>query len=127
VQESVKVLAAASAPEVSLPFTAFAPDHAPLAAQLVALVVVQDSEVVWPATTDVGVAVSVRVGVGLTVTDTPCKADPPAPVQDSVKDVVDCNAAVASEPDVALLPDHPPPAVQLVALVLLQVSVEVAP
>ena len=52
---------------------------------------------------------------------------PPAPVQASTN-VVDCvSAGVTKVPDVFRLPDHPLDAVQLVALVEAQVSVEVPP
>jgi hypothetical protein len=127
-QSSVKVLSDAMAGDVSLPFTARAPDHASEAVQLVAFVVVQDSDVFCPTVTSVGVAVNESVGVGaLTVTVRFCVEVPPVPVHAKVNDVVVCSAAVTSVPEVPLLPDQPPLAEQADALVLLHVRVEVAP
>ena len=54
-------------------------------------------------------------------------AEPPAPVHVSVKVVVCASADVICVPDIALLPDQPPDARQFVALLELQVSVEVPP
>jgi hypothetical protein len=114
--------------EASDPLTDRTPDHAPDAVQLSALVVVQANEVVCPATTDVGVAVSVSVGAGtVTITVALCVAVPPSPVHASVNEVVACSAAVASVPDVALLPDQPPLAEQVDASVLLHESDVAAP
>ena len=49
---------------LSLPETAFAPLHPPVAVQAVALVLVQVSVLVPPAATDSGLAVSVTTGAG---------------------------------------------------------------
>ena len=56
-----------------------------------------------------------------------CEADPPLPVQVSVKVVVAVRAAEVSVPVVALVPLQPPLAEQLEAFVLLQVKVAVDP
>lgn len=68
----------------SLPVTVLTPDHAPEAVQDVALVVDQFSVVELPEMTEVGVAVKVTVGTGVTtVTVTLWDALPPAPAQAS--------------------------------------------
>src|SRR5882672_2411256 len=65
VHDSVNVEAAVIAGDVSVPLTAFAPDQAPDAVQLVALVEDQVSWAVAPEFTVVGFALSVTVGAGL--------------------------------------------------------------
>jgi hypothetical protein len=65
VQLSVNVVAAFNAPVVSVPETAFAPFHPPLAVQAAAWVLVQVSVLVPPAATDNGLAVSVTPGAGV--------------------------------------------------------------
>ena len=71
-----------SAPVDTEPFTDSLPDHAPEAAQEVALVEDQVSVVALPLATVLGLALSVRVGAGeVTVTVADCAAVPPAPVQ----------------------------------------------
>ena len=87
----------------------------------------QAKVVVLPAATDVGMAVSVTVGAGNKVTVVELMAEPPAPVQLSVKVESALIAAVASLPLVALLPAQAPLAVHEVASVELQVNVVVAP
>ena len=62
-----------------------------------------------------------------TVTVTLCEAEPPLPVQLSVYVVVLVSAPVLVLPLVVSLPDHPPDAVQAVALVEDQVKVELPP
>ncbi len=52
---------------------------------------------------------------------------PPPPVHVSVNEEVSVNAPVLREPDVATAPFHAPEALQLVALVELQVSVALLP
>jgi hypothetical protein len=83
-----------------------------------------------PWTIALGDAVSVSVGAGVGgVTETVASfdAEPPAPVHVSVNVVVCASADVTCVPDVALVPDQPPDARQFVALLELQVSVEVPP
>ena len=101
------------------------PLQPPLAVQAFALAVVQFSVVEPPLVTVVGVAVSVIDGAaaGVTVTATDCVADPPAPVQISVKVELAVSPLRGSEPLTALDPLQPPLAVQLVAFDELQVSV----
>jgi hypothetical protein len=64
---------------------------------------------------------------GVTVTVTSFDVDPPAPLQVSVKVVVCASVEVTCVPDIALVPVHPPEAEQLVALLELQVNVDVPP
>lgn len=85
-----------SVPVVTDPLAMFALDHVPGqvpvpdVVQLVALVVVQESVVVPPLVTAVGLAVSVTVGAGvvdvgsLTTTVAVAELDPPGPVHVSV-------------------------------------------
>ena len=91
------------------------------------MVELQVSVELWPLATDVGFAVRVTVGTGVVVTDTEALACdvPPLPVQASVKVAAADNAPVEALPLAGLLPDHAPEAVQDVALVELQVNVEV--
>ena len=63
----------------------------------------------------------------VTVTAVFAEALPPAPVQESVNVVVALNDPVLCEPEVAFEPDQPPEAVQLVAFVEDQLSVEDCP
>jgi hypothetical protein len=67
------------------------------------------------------------VVAGVTVMVALCAAEPPAPAQLSVYVVDALSAPVDCEPAVARLPDHPPDAVQAVALVEDQVNVELPP
>ena len=106
---------------------ALLPLQPPEAVQPVALVELQLSEAAEPAMTDVGLAESDTVGgAGGVPTDTVAVwlTLPPAPEHASVKLVVALSAPVVCVPLVALLPLQPPDAVQLVALVELQVSAE---
>jgi hypothetical protein len=105
-----------------------APDHAPEAVQLVASVDDQVSVELAPVAIVCGFTPIVTVGAGaFTVTAADCEALPPLPVQLNVKVLVPVSAPVGSLPLVALAPDHAPEAVQPVALVDDQVSVELAP
>ncbi|MFO1427735.1 MAG: hypothetical protein U1F11_12350 [Steroidobacteraceae bacterium] len=83
-----------------------------------------------PFATVVGLAVSVTVGTGgSTVTAAFALAVPPGPVQLKVNVVVPgaARAPLVALPLVALLPFHPPLAVQLVAFVEFQASCVEAP
>jgi hypothetical protein len=96
--------------------------------QDVALVEAQDSVEALPAVTVLGLALKVTVGAGaLTVTVADCAALPPVPVQLKVYVALAVSAPVACEPLVAMLPDHPPEAVQAVAFVADQLKVELPP
>src|SRR5262245_39184246 len=129
VQVRVKLLVALSAPVDWLPEVALVPDQSPEAVQEVALVEDQASVEDAPLVTDVGFVVSDTVGsvdaVAVTLADT--LALPPAPVQVRGKSVLALSAPLDWLPEVALVPDQPPEAVQLLALVEDQVSVEAPP
>jgi hypothetical protein len=98
-----------------------------VAVQLVASVELQFSVAEPPTGMLAGEAVSVTVGGGTTVTVTIWLAVPPVPVQLREKVVVTETAPVKAVPPVGLLPVQPPEAVQVVALVELQVRVEAPP
>jgi hypothetical protein len=112
------------APDVGL-----LPDHAPDAVQLVALVVLHVSCDAAPDATLVGAAVNVSVGALATAIDTETDfvTEPPAPAHTSVYVFAVVNAPVLCEPDTDCEPVQSPLAVQLVALLLLHVSVELSP
>jgi hypothetical protein len=132
VHNSVNILlAAVSTAEVAVPAVARLPDHAPEAVQPVVSVLDQVSIVVPLGATFVGLAVMDTVGAAgvgaVTVTETDPSSDPPSPEQVS-EYVLDCvRAPVDSFPDVAMLPDHAPEALQAVAFELDHVSMELAP
>jgi hypothetical protein len=124
---SVNVLSVVSAPVEVVPDVALLPAHAPLAAQLVAFADDQVSVLAPPLATLPGLALSVTVGSGSTVSVVDCAAVPPLPVQLSVNVPSAVSAPVEAVPDVALLPVHAPLAVQLVAFADDQVSVLALP
>ena len=66
-------------------------------------------------------------GASVTATVVDAEPLPPGPVQPRLYWVEAVSAPVDALPAVALVPDHPPEAVQLVALVVLQVSVLALP
>ena len=68
-----------------------------------------------------------RALTGVTVTVTDWLAEPPEPVQAIVYVAVVVRLDNTCDPDIALAPLQPPEAVQVVALVELQVSVEEFP
>ncbi len=70
---------------------------------------------------------TVGAGGAVTVTVVDCEALPPTPEQFSVNVLVAVNGPVDWVPPFTLAPDHAPEAVQLVASVDDQVSVELAP
>ncbi|MBS0375270.1 MAG: hypothetical protein JSR73_11870 [Proteobacteria bacterium] len=104
------------------------PVQPPEAVQDVAFEDVQVSEEVLPLAIVLGVAVSVTLGAAALM-DTVAFAlpEPPVPVQVSVKVVAAVRFPVLAEPLVAFVPLQPPDAVQVVAFVELQVSVEAPP
>jgi hypothetical protein len=110
------------------PLVATEPLNAPDAVQLDALVDDQVSVELPPLATLLGLAVKDTVG-GLTVTDTVVElwAVPPAPVHVRTNLVVAFSATVVWVPLVGSLPVQPFDAVQDVALVEDQVSVDVLP
>jgi len=104
------------------------PDQPPEAAQEVAFVEDQLKVELAPFAMLVGLALSDTLGAGAdTVTVADCDAEPPAPVHVSVYLVVAVSAAVDAEPLIVFAPLHPPEPVQVVALVDVQLKVEVAP
>ena len=110
------------------PLVARALDQPPDAAQDVALVDVQVSVELPPLTMLVGLALIDTLGAGAdTETVTDCAAEPPAPVQVSVKVVPAVRSEVAWEPLVASGPLQPPDAAQELALVEDQVNVDAPP
>jgi len=118
---------AVNAPVDWVPDTAFEPVHEPDAVHAVAFVAVHVSVDVEPEATLVGEAVNVNVGAGNSETVTDCVAEPPEPVHVSVYVPLVVNAPVDCVPDVAFEPVHEPDAVQAVAFVVLQLSVDAEP
>lgn len=103
------------------------PVHEPDAVHAVAFVELQVSVDADPDATLVGEALNVTVGTAKIETDAACVTEPPAPEHVSENDVFALSAPVDCVPDVALLPDQPPDAVQLVAFVVLHVSDDAEP
>lgn len=124
-QVRVKLVADDSAGVVSVPEVPLVPVHPPDAVQEVALVDAHVRVVVFPATTDVGFAVMVTVGMegvaAVTKTLTVWGAvTPPAPVHIKVYEVVVLMLVKVCVLEVALVPAHPrlpSVAVQVVASV----------
>ncbi len=104
------------------------PDHAPEAVQLVALREVQLSVDAPPEATEVGDALIDTVGAGVAVTiETVADFELEVPlelVQVKVYVVLAEIGPTVCVPEVATEPLQPPEAVQLLAFVVLQVSVE---
>ena len=127
-QLNVKMLVLVNGTLDSLPEVPLLPDQPPEAVQEAALVEDQVSVEAAPLATAVGFAASDTVGIaGTTVTDADALAVPPDPVQERVKVLEAVRAPVDWLPEVVLVPVQPPEAVQEVALVEDQVSVEAAP
>jgi hypothetical protein len=121
----VKVVVAVNVAVVSLPLTGLLPVQPFDAVQLVAFKLDQLNVTGLPVVTDMALGVKTRVGAGVdadTVIVTDCDAVPPEPEQLSAYVPVDVRLLSDCEPDVAMVPLHAFDAVQLVALVLLQVS-----
>ncbi len=117
-----------SVPVDTEPLVAFVPDHAPEAAQLVAFVLVHVSVELPPLATDAGLAVSETVGAAAsTVIVADAEVLPPLPLQLSPYVLVILSAPVDDVPLVAFVPNQAPEAVQLVAFVVLHISVELPP
>lgn len=127
VQVSEKALAIVSAPLDSLPDVAFMPDQAPDALQAVALVADQLRVAASPAATLVGAAVRLSVGAGRILTVAFFVTLPPAPVHVSEKLLAVVSAPLDWLPDVALVPDQAPEALQLVASVADQTRFDAEP
>ena len=107
---------------------ALVPDQAPEAVQEVALVADQVREELLPLATVLGPAARLTVGAGV-VTETVADwaALPPLPVQLRPYVALAVSAPVVCDPLAALAPAQDPEAVQAVALVADQVSVELLP
>jgi hypothetical protein len=118
-----------SGPTLKVPLAAFVPFQPPVAEHDVALVELQVRVEVPPLAILVGFAVNMTVGT-LAATVTIAVVGtlmPPGPEQVSEYVVVAVNAAVVCVPLAARGPFQPPVAVHEVALVELQVSVDVPP
>lgn len=104
------------------------PVQPPEAVQAVALVEDQLSVVLAPLAILVDAALRDTVGAAAdTVTVADCEAVPPVPVQATMNWVVALSAGVLVEPLTGSEPLQPPEAVHEVALVAVQVNIEVAP
>lgn len=115
------MVVAFNGPVDSLPLNGLVPLQPPEAVQLVALAPDQSNVALPPTAMTFGEPLNVtNGGGGPAVTLTVELAVPPAPVQVKVNAVVAANGGEASLPLVGLLPDQPPLAVQLVALVEVQ-------
>jgi hypothetical protein len=127
---SVYALADVNGPTAEEPETARAPVQSPLATQLVALVLLQAKVELPPLATLSGDAENVSVGAAAgacTITVTLADPLPPVPVHESEKVEFADSGPTLCVPLTALVPDHPPDAVQLVAFVADHVSVEEPP
>ena len=121
-------VAAASGPVLWLPLAALLPFQPPEAVHEVALIEFQVSVEAPPLATEVGFAVNVTVEAGTTVTlAVATLLMPPAPVQVNVYEPAIVRDPVLCVPLLGLMPLQLPEAVHEVALVELQVSVEVPP
>ena len=110
------------------PLADLVPDQAPEAVQEVAFVADQVRVELPPLATVLGPADKVTTGAAaVTETVVDCVALAPRPVQVSVYVVLALSAPVDWEPLMALLPDQPPEAVQAVALLETQLTVELPP
>ena len=128
VQVIPKVELAVRAPVDCEPLAALVPDQAPEAVHEVALVAAQVNVELLPLATVLGLAAKLIVGAGeVTETVAACDALPPVPVQVRPKVELAVRAPVDCEPAAALVPAQAPEAVQVVALVADQVSVELPP
>ncbi len=120
-----------SGPRLSEPIVALVPDQSPLAEHSVASLVVQESVVEPPSSIWLGLALMLTVGAGTalaTLTSTlTLPEEPPAPEHVRLKVVEAVSGPAVSEPLGFRVPDHPPDASQLFALLEDQVRVENPP
>jgi hypothetical protein len=123
----VKLVVVDKGPIEAVPPVGLLPLHPPDAAQVVASIEFHVRDTMPPTATLVGLADSVTVGAGTTVTATVRTALPPVPVQVRVNEAVAVNAPVETDPLVACDPLQPPDARQLVASVEVQVSIAEPP
>jgi hypothetical protein len=118
----------ASAPVDHVPLVATVPLHAPEAVQAVAFSEFQLKVDVPPLAVVVGDADSVTAGEGeVATTSADSEADPPGPVQVSVKLVVAVRGSVVAVPLVGWVPLHPPDAAQVWASFALHCNVTRVP
>jgi hypothetical protein len=111
---------------VSDPDKLLFPLQSPDAVQLSASVLLQLKVVEPPLVTVVGLAERETVGCttgSSTLTLTESLPVPPVPLQDRLKVLLAVNELMLCDPELALLPDQSPDAVQLSAPVLLQLKV----
>ncbi len=128
VQLSEYAVVLLSAPVLLLPLVPRVPAQPPEAVQLVALVELQESVEEPPLETVVGLALRLAVAAPRIATDTDAIAlEPPAPEQTIEKVAPAVRGPAFSLPLAASVPLQPPEAVQLVALVELQESVDEPP
>lgn len=133
VQVSTNVVVEVRPDRASEPLSALVPLQPPDAVQAVAFDADQASVVLPPFATLLGAAVRLTEGGGgdtggETETVTDCDAvAPPLPLQVSVNVVVVVSPVLASEPLSAFVPAQPPAAVQLLALAVDQLRVDVPP
>lgn len=127
VQVSVNVVFAESAPLGAVPLVGCSPDQPPDAVHDVASALVQESCVVLPLATFVGVAVKNTVGAGTTVAVFESLAVPPLPVQLRVNVVFAESALLIMLPLMDCPPDQPPDALHELAFVAVHDSRVLAP
>jgi hypothetical protein len=121
----VNFVVADNRPDDCVPAVPFEPDQPSLAVQSVALAEVHVKVDAVPIATLRGLAVRDNEGAGtgeLTVTDAVWLLVPPSPVHVRVKLLLAVRGALVSVPEVGRAPLHAPEALQLVALVELQVK-----
>jgi hypothetical protein len=129
-QVNAYVVLAVRAPVLAVPLAAFVPLQPTEAVHEVALVELQVNVAVPPLATLVGLADSAAVGTTLAATVTVAVASalvPPGPVHFNAYVVLAVRAPVLAVPLAAFVPLQPPEAVHEVALVELQVNVDVPP
>ena len=130
-QASMKSVVADSGPVDCVPLVGLSPLQPPDAVQVDAFSAVHASADDSPPLKVVGYALSVTRGVAgaddVTTTFTVLLADPPSPVQLSVKLVVSFSGPVEALPEVLLWPVHPPEAAHWFAFIEFHVSVESSP
>jgi len=113
-----------NAPVLSEPDLPLFPDQSPEATQLVALVLFQLNVVESFWDTLAGLADKDSAGArAATVMLTVSVAVPPGPLQDKLNTLSEVSDDIVCEPDVTLLPDQSPEAVQPVVLLLFQLNV----
>jgi hypothetical protein len=115
-------------PTARNPFTAWFPDQAPEALQVLAFELVQKSLAEPSAPTVLGSALIITVGAAsVTVTVTVCVAEPLGPLQRIANSVVFVSLSVTQRPLVARGPLQPPLAAQDVAFCAVQESTDLPP